>query len=92
MFSGGNSSGNHPTVRHGGQHQQHYMEHDMKDKHDQSTIDWIDTPTRSQFKQQAKQLNALSYAECGRLVEVLEQQLAQSNKQARIGNKTLAHS
>jgi hypothetical protein len=91
VFSGGNSSGNHPTVRHGGQHQQQ-MENDMKDKHDQSTIDWIDTPTRSQFKQQAKQLNALSYAECERLVEVLEQQLAQSNKQSRIGNKTLAHS
>jgi hypothetical protein len=37
-------------------------------------------------------LNALSYAECERLVEVLEQQLAQSNKQLRISNKTLAHS
>ena len=69
----------------------------MKDKYDNATIDWVDTPTRSQFKQQAKQLNALSYAECERLVEVLEQQLAESNrtlsnKLSRITNKTLAHS
>lgn len=73
------------------------MEQHMKDKYDNATIDWVDTPTRSQFKQQAKQLNALSYAECERLVEVLEQQLAESNrtlsnKLARITNKTLAHS
>jgi len=65
----------------------------MKDKHDQSTIDWVDAPSRTQCKQLLHKPEALlTPAECERLVEVLEQQLAQSNKLARIGNKTLAHS
>jgi hypothetical protein len=72
----------------------------MKDKHDNSTIDWVDTPnpftpsTRSQFKQllNTAHTKLLTPAECDRLVEVLEQQLEQSNKQLRINNKTLAHS
>lgn len=68
------------------------MENTMKDKHDQSTIDWVDNPSRSQYKQLLNTEALLTPAECERLVEVLEQQLAQSNKLSRIGNKTLAHS
>lgn len=70
------------------------MESHMKDKHDNSTIDWVDAPTRSQFKQllNTAHTKLLTPAECDRLVEVLEQQLEQSNKQLRINNKTLAHS
>ena len=64
----------------------------MKDKHDNVTIDWVDNPSRSQYKQLLNAEALLTPAECERLVEVLEQQLAQSNKLSRISNKTLAHS
>ena len=65
----------------------------MKDKHDQSTIDWVDAPSRTQCKQLLHSPEALlTPAECERLVEVLEQQLEQSNRLSRISNKTLAHS
>jgi hypothetical protein len=46
---------------------------------------------RSKFKQQAKRLPRLTQAEVTRLIDALEQQLAESNKQKRIATKTLNH-
>ena len=46
---------------------------------------------RSKFKQQAKRLPRLTPAEVTRLIDALEQQLAESNKHKRITTKTLNH-
>ena len=46
---------------------------------------------RSKFKQQAKRLPRLTPAEVTRLIDALEQQLAESNKHKRIATKTLNH-
>ena len=46
---------------------------------------------RSKFKQQAKRWPRLTPAEVTRLIDALEQQLAESNKHKRIATKTLNH-